>query len=290
MARGKKRSKDRHGPGRLEEDAPDTGGWLTTYADAITLLMAFFVMLYAMSQVDQVKFEALIAGFAVPFGNDSTGRSSGQDRLLDSGSGILMKDIANPNDPVDVDQRDPFETIDTQAMQVVRKGSTATDATLPMAHSDDLIAIRDEISEELEAQGLGDQVSFEFVDRGLVISITADEVLFPVGSARFLAEGRGLLDSLAPILSRFGNEIVVEGHTDDRPLQRGGYSNWNLSTDRAVAVVTTLVTEYGLAPNRLGATGFGEFRPRVPNDTPEHRALNRRVEVLIVATAEQESD
>jgi chemotaxis protein MotB len=89
--------------------------------------------------------------------------------------------------------------------------------------------------------------------------------------------------AIASPLRRFPNDVLVEGHTDNVPLTRPGYTNWNLSTDRAVAVLSLLYGDLGIAQQRLGAAGYGEHRPLVPNNSDANRALNRRVDVLIVA-------
>jgi chemotaxis protein MotB len=125
--------------------------------------------------------------------------------------------------------------------------------------------------------------TYRYNERGLVVSIAADDILFETGSTRISRLGRRIVAAVARPLQRFPNDVLVEGHTDDVPLNRGGYTNWNLSTDRAVAVVNLLAADFGIDQRRLGAVGYGEFRPLVPNDSARNRALNRRVDVLVVA-------
>ncbi len=288
MARGKAAGKDRHGPGRVAEDSGGGADWLTTYADAITLLMAFFMMLYAMSQVDQIKFESLIAGFAVPFGN-----TAGQEfeDILEGGSGLLNSQFSVNQTPGTLNPiEQPFEDV----MQIPPPEDTPESAAdggideltgLPLLSTAQLEEVRDELAAALSSIGLDDEVSFDLTQRGLIVSIAADDVLFATGSFRITATGREILGGLAPILAEFGNAINIEGHTDDQPLNRGGYTNWNLSTDRAVSTVTLLSETYGISPTRLAAIGYGEFKPVEPNDSPANRAKNRRVEIVIVAGA-----
>ncbi len=305
MARGKGRGKDRHGPGRMVESDGDGPTWLTTYADAITLLMAFFVILYAMSQVDAVKFELLVAGLAEPFGNDAVGYSA-EETVFDGGSGVVGKldisvqqessSVSAMNQQSEVSSDDPFyELLTADPVEVqfaatgAQVGAPATSADepgedLPFLDVSDLEEVRDQLLIALQEQELLDQVDFEIVGNTLKVSISADEVLFASGSSKIQPNGEGALAAIAPVIARFGNEILIAGHTDDRPLNRGGYTNWNLSTDRAVAVVQYFARTFAIAPERLGAEGFAEFRPRVPNDSNDNRAKNRRVEMLIVAT------
>ena len=108
-------------------------------------------------------------------------------------------------------------------------------------------------------------------------------MLFASGSADLGDTGKDIIGVIAPTLAGFTNQILVEGHTDTVPIGRPGYDNWNLSADRALAVLKLLVTVHQIEPIRLGATGFGEFQPKADNATTEGKATNRRVELVIVA-------
>ena len=127
-------------------------------------------------------------------------------------------------------------------------------------------------------------MSLRLDSRGLVVSIATDDVLFASGSPVLSAAGREIIDALAPILAGFDNQVLIEGHTDTVPLNENGYTNWNLSADRGLAVLEILEAG-GINPRRLSATGYGEFRPISDNSTDEGRAANRRVEMVIVAGA-----
>ena len=117
--------------------------------------------------------------------------------------------------------------------------------------------------------------------RGLVVSLP-ESATFSTGSAALTENAQMFLASLAGALVATDTELRIEGHTDDVPLSGGRYgTNWELSTARASAVVLFLVRGASFAPERLSAAGYGEFHPRVPNDTPEHRARNRRVDVVV---------
>jgi chemotaxis protein MotB len=143
------------------------------------------------------------------------------------------------------------------------------------------------LREQLRAAGLLRRVRFEIGPRGLVVAVATDQVLFATGSAHVSPLGRRIVATLAPTLRELSNPILVEGHTDDVPLHRGGYDNWNLSTDRAVAVVHLLQYVFGIDPHRLSAIGYGEYRPVATNLTEAGRALNRRVEIVISTAPEQ---
>ena len=258
--------------------------WLTTYGDVVTLLLAFFVMLYAISQVDQQKFLLFVSGLEDPFGNPATSEG-----LLGEGSGIVgaahddqqlgeerLNGIALLDGlPEVIDQSD--EVVDPQE-PAPQQGGGGTLAT-----SEDLLRVRASIQRALEGAGFGDVVDYEIDTRGLVIAIATDDVLFASGSAAFGQQGEEIIAVIAPTFHDFTNEILVEGHTDSAPLTAAGYDNWNLSTDRALAVLKLLTVDHAIEATRLAATGFGEHRPRTTNDTEKGKAANRRVELVIVA-------
>jgi chemotaxis protein MotB len=118
--------------------------------------------------------------------------------------------------------------------------------------------------------------------RGLVVSMP-DDAAFSTGSAEATSEARRLISTVGETLRRAPNRIRIEGHTDNRPIRTTKYeSNWELSTARASAVVAYLITEAGIEASRLSAAGYGEFHPLNPNDSDEHRARNRRVDLVIL--------
>lgn len=249
---------------RRGDDEPvedDSTRWLGTYGDAVTLLMAFFVMLYAMSSVDAVKFDAFLSGLEGPFGNTSV-------EMLQGGGGIVGPGGSNPQDT-------PIPRLETTTPLGVESLSDTDQAQLE--------EVEQAVTEALETVGMAAVADYRTESRGLVISIASDDVLFALGSDEVSPLGREIIAAMAGVLQDFPNHVLIEGHTDDLPLARADYSNWNLSTDRAVAVVGVLIEQHGFDPARLGAAGYGEFRPVVDNDSPANRARNRRVDVLVVA-------
>ena len=225
-----------------EEEHENAERWLLTYADLITLLLAFFIVMYSMSKVDAKKFGAM---------------STALNRIL-SGGGLLLKG-------------DQGTTIAPKQSYVpVESGETK----LVMA---DLIT-------ELRDHNLISKVKIRHDPRGVVLSLS-EKVLFPSGSAELSDSARILLDTLSVFMSRLPNEVRVEGHTDNVPI-RGRYSsNWELSTSRATSVVRYMVEQHLLPPYQLSAAGYSEFRPVAPNDSPENRTQNRRVDLVILSVA-----
>ncbi len=137
------------------------------------------------------------------------------------------------------------------------------------------------LKDYVHESGLENDVSFTATENGLVMRIS-DTILFDLGKAEISSEGRRFLNKLASFFARTEQSIRIEGHTDNLPIHTSQYpSNWELSTARAVNVLRYFLEQGGISLNRLSAVGFGEFHPIVSNDTPQHRAKNRRVEIVL---------
>lgn len=246
----------------------DTERWVTTYSDVVTLLLAFFVLLFAMSEVDQERFEALVQGLEEPFGNP------GEAAVLPADDGLLEG------------QRPPV-TVPSPTTPPVsdEEGEPPADTPLLVDQSE-LVPVREKLSEALDRAGFREGADFRIDERGLVVSIATDGLLFPSGSAELQAEGEDLIEALAPALLEIANPIQVEGHTDNVPYAAADYDNWHLSSDRALAVLHLLIDRHGMNPGRLGATGYASFRPLESNGTPAGRAANRRVEMVVLVNGE----
>ena len=144
------------------------------------------------------------------------------------------------------------------------------------------------ITSALTPLGLAQEVHFRLEDRGLIVTIVSDRVLFDLGSADLRPEGRAILDGMSGALAQLPNDVAVEGHTDDLPISGGPFAtNWELSTARATTVLRNLVDVHHLPPHRLSAAGYADQRPLLPNDSPEHRAANRRVDIVVLSQLDQ---
>ncbi len=254
----------------------DAGGsWLTTYGDTVTLLLAFFVMLYAISQVDAVKFQLLVSGLEDPFDNKAA-----VEGLLETGNGIVGPTQRQKPQPTGVQGIEiaPSNVEFGQPEAVTEQGATRTLTT-----ESELIEVRDQLEEAFELLGISTRLGAEIDTRGLVISIATDDVLFESGSPELQSEAAELVGAIAPVLRDFDNEIRIEGHTDTVPLDDNGYTNWNLSSDRALAVLGLLAADPQIDPHRLSATGYGEYQPIASNSTDAGKQKNRRVELVIAA-------
>ncbi len=146
---------------------------------------------------------------------------------------------------------------------------------------DDLANVFNDVKELVESQGLKDKIHVMLSHRGLVIKLS-NAAVFEVGKAYILARGSPMLDKIGSIIAPLPHVVRIEGHTDNVPIRTEKFpSNWELSTARAVSVLRYFMEERGVPAERLIAVGFGEYHPRLPNDTPENRVANRRVEIIV---------
>jgi chemotaxis protein MotB len=223
--------------------------WLVSYADFITLLFAFFVVMYSISSVNEGKFR-VVAQSIVEALNPMINMSATTLRFQPESSG-------GPTSAKAI-------TVDMQIYKKLSEAIIATDNT--------------------------GRVKVEQGERGITISIT-DTMLFQPGQAVVLSEARGMLVSVAAILRDFQHQIRIEGHTDNIPIHTKEFpTNWELSAARALNI-TRLLTEGGyLPPERLAASGYGEFHPVASNDTADGRAQNRRVELVVLKDLKSEGE
>jgi chemotaxis protein MotB len=245
-----------------EEAGPSEHRWLVSYADFITLLFAFFTMLYAISTVDALKLQKVVAALQSAFAT----------RTVD---GVARPGSLSGGRSVEL----PAAATIPASARVVPKGTPAAADGAPEAALDE---VQHRLVERLAPAIKQGKVSIELERRGLVISIR-EAGSFPSGSADLPPETRAMLAEIAEPLREVGNFVRIEGHTDDTPIHTSRFSsNWELSTARATAVVALLIQELRLAPERLSAAGYSQYHPRAANDSAESRARNRRVDIVIL--------
>jgi chemotaxis protein MotB len=220
--------------------------WLVSYADFITLLFAFFVVLFAVSQVDSKKVGRFTESFS---------RAIGIDLFPQPGKGLLegaAEEPARDEDPTKTSPLPP-ELLDLRA------------SLMSASARDDTLADVQIVTKRTE----------------LVLRLS-DSLLFDSGNDALDERARRVVARLAAELRDRPVDIRVEGHTDDRPIKTARFrSNWDLSTARATTIVAALAAE-GIAPGRLSAAGYGEFHPIAPNTTDEGRKQNRRVDIVVM--------
>ncbi len=287
--------------------------WLVSYADFITLLFAFFVVMYSMSSVNEGKYrvlsESMTAAFRpltrslmpiqigepvrsirqpefaviqdvpVPINiiPEIPGKASTAVSVVSGNDGNADEALENPTEGDEINRG---EGLEAGPSQIEGLGMDEGDQTLAFLGS--------EIEGYFEEMLKDGEIEVRQNPLWLEIEINSN-VLFPVGSVSPPPEAELILQTMGGILSRYPNPLMVEGFTDNSPMSGSVFpSNWELSSARAASVVR-LFEEAGVEPVRMSSVGFGEHRPKVSNDTPEGRAQNRRV-VVVVMTDLQSDD
>ncbi|OPJ57095.1 OmpA family protein [Alkalithermobacter paradoxus] len=222
--------------------------WMNTYGDMVTLLLCFFVLLFSYSTIDAQKFEAIIMSFQGSLG------------LLDGG-----------------------KTIDSH--QYIKDGSVNDNTTKQKKELEDFKKLEEELQRYLDANGLKDDISVMNESAGILLRFK-DNILFDPGRADLKERSKQTLKYISEFLNKeeFKDKFIrVEGHTDNVPINTPRYpSNWELSVSRSSNVVRFLIEETGISPKRISASGYSEYHPIAPNDSPENKSKNRRVDILIL--------
>ena len=270
--RGKNRHQD-HGHDEEHEEHVNHEAWVIPYADMLTLLMALFLVLFAIGRTDTEKFKALAESFREAFGSTSSSPivfAGGADGPMNGGPSVLEHPGAHPDGALS-----PAE----QAL-----ADQESEHNEARAERNTLTDVEEALATEAERLGLLEDLEFDLEARGLVITVVSDQVLFSSGRADIQPDGLTLLALVAEALDAVPNQVLIEGHTDSRPISNDRYrSNWELSTARATSVLQFLLGTGMIEPQRLAASGYAETRPIDTNDTDEGAARNRRVEIVVLA-------
>lgn len=233
--------------------------WLVSYADFITLLFAFFVVMYAFAKADQKKQSQVSIAINTAF--RSLGIFPNASRLTAQGTNAVS-DTDHPSFPAEI---------------VVGENVQS-----PSRVRDDLYGMQSELRKALSHQIAEHTVSIRMGRNGLVISLR-EAGFFPSGSAVPSPATLPMLRQIAKSLGRTSYEVRVEGHTDNMPVHNAEFqSNWELSTARAARIARMLLDLHAVAPDRLSAAGYAEFHPVASNQTAEGRAKNRRVDLVVM--------
>lgn len=228
---------------KKDDSGPSSPLWMTTYGDLMTQILIFFVLLFSLSNVDSSKFDIAMTSLQGSLG------------IIESGKALTEGDFINEGDMgkyfTSVEEEKQFELLEQEIKDVI---------------------------EENELRG----VKITHDERGLIIRFI-EGVLFDLGKADIKQDAMHILDEIVPILKESNKHIRVEGHTDNLPINTVLFpSNWELSTTRAVNVVKYFIEKHRFSPKILSAAGYGEHRPIAPNDSAKHRALNRRVDIVLL--------
>ncbi len=238
--------------------------WLLPYSDMLTLLLALFIVLFAMSEIDVKKFEQLAYIFKTEF-NSGSG-------IIDQGVSIIPE-----KDPVDL-----VEDEEEKEKEKEKEEETTQEELAQLREYEKLKSIQESIETYIATNSLTETLGTKLTSEGLLITVRTD-ITFDSGSAKVKKQGIKIAQEIAAFLNTDPpHEIVINGHADDRPVHNQEFSsNWELSAMRAIEFMYLLLDHSEIEPQYFSARGYGEFRPVVNNNNEKNRAINRRVEVLI---------
>jgi chemotaxis protein MotB len=233
------------------EEHENAERWLLTYADLITLLLAFFIMMYTFSKQDAQKYQEVSMHLKAIFAG---------------GTGIAQKGSVSGTAQLDT---------------ISNKSASSNEIKKQ---------IEQEIDSMAKANGLKDNYTVFSDERGIVIRIM-DKAFFDEGKADLKDSAKRALDKIVPVIKQTNNHIRIEGHTDNVPIKTNEFrSNWELSVRRSTEVVRYFIEKGGVPPQRISATGYAEYRPLMNNDTAANRALNRRIEIIVAKSQDEHQE
>lgn len=228
-----------------EHDAPNPPGWLITFNDLITLLMVFFVLLFAMGNINAQKSEKLVSSLQGALG------------VLREGKKVGVQ-VVRPIQPAEVSTQEISEDASNTGSQLSDVSQNAID---DLANDPEIKVIQ--------------------TPKGLFITLS-DGILFQSSVSDLRPEGYPVLNKIIQVIQSNKFAVRIEGHTDNVSIRSGRFpSNWDLSIARAVHVLKYFIDTGRIAPQRLSAVGYGESKPLYPNDSPVNRGKNRRVEIIL---------
>ncbi len=251
----------------MKKKCPEEKGgvpeWMATYGDLVTLLMCFFVLLFAFSNIDAQKFTAVMMSFQGSAGILTGGTAFSEAPLLFEG--------------MPEDQTSNMEVVNQEQLDQEKKKEEL---------QENIEKLESEIAEAMDSQLVDLDVELIKTPTSIVLRFK-DEMLFEPYSAELRQEAMEELSRLAAVIMADGmvyDQVLIEGHTDSTPVVSGKYEdNWQLSSARAVSVAKTFIEDMNLDPYKIVVSGYGEFKPIATNSTDIGRAMNRRVDIIIKA-------
>ncbi len=254
-----------------EEEHENLERWLVSYADFITLLFVFFVSMYAISRVDEVKLGSAVESLQRALGSLIPVQ-------IPKGAGVLEFEKSPIENKVEALENNPPD----------QSGESRESESLEKMAAEIQIEVNKTAAETGKTPP--NQIKYIIDKRGLTIRVP-ESFFFKSGQASIRPEILPVLDTLAKSLEKIPNPIRIEGHTDSIPISTFLFpSNWELSTARATTIVRYLLAQYNFDPSKLSATGYAEYRPIAANNTAEGRIQNRRVDVVILSAKEGETE
>jgi chemotaxis protein MotB len=256
-----------------EDDVHPDERWMASYMDMVTVLMCMFIVLFAMSTVDQDKYNQLANSLATGFGAVEAGK-------VDTAEGVVV-----PADLVDNEGESPTEV--THSADAVDPADATAEAAANLEAAvqevENLLELEAAVTGSLTAAGVVDLVEFHITDRGLTLGLVGNETFFAPDSSDLTAAATAVLDAAAPALVASGQKISVEGHADKHGQSATFATDWELSASRATQVLRRLVEQGGVAGEVVSAVAFGSAQPANTGSTLHDMAQNRRVDVVLLS-------
>ncbi len=258
----------------IEEEAEEGAAWMTTFADLMSLLLTFFVLLLSFAQMDIVKFRDAMGSLQNAFGY-----AYSSEGLHPSSPTSFLKYKYEKKDSFIQDPLNmPYKRRARERIVEGEKTMEILKERIVEVKENKLILKR--VNEIIKKNDIEDSVEAERTGRGVVVRVKG-QLFFPVGSDVLKVGAYPLLDDIIELAEDFPYRMSVEGHTDNTPINTVRFrSNWELSTARAIAALRYIMDSGKIDHGRLGASGYADTRPITENDTPDGRQKNRRVEFI----------
>jgi len=233
-----------------EHECPDGApAWVMTFADLVTLLMVFFILLFAMGSIEEEKWKQMKSSL-----KDALGQENIPEAGIREGLDVIKERVLDET---------TIHAVDEVGAMVAKE----------------VEEIASEVEEFVFKNKLAGKVEVSSDERGAIVTLS-DTVMFPPGKSRMTYTGDEIIKQVFDILKQFSYQVKIEGHTDNVPMNTQQYpSNWELSAARAAEVARKLV-KAGFNPTNLSIEAFAQYRPKVPNDSRQGRATNRRIEIV----------
>lgn len=268
-------------PNRAKRDAEGLPAYMATFADLMSLLMCFFVLLLSFAEIDALKYKMVVKSLENAFGVQ---REVPKDEIPE-GTSIIAQEFS-PGEP----KPTPLKVVRQDTMDETREQLkvTADAEQLAQQQVKEVAEETQEFREALEQEVQDGLIVVESQFSRIVIRIR-EKGSFPSGDARLNPGFVPILRKIHDVLLTTDGRIAVAGHTDNVPINTPRYrSNWELSTSRATSVVHELLAPGQIPAERFVLEGYADTKPLVPNDTTENRAQNRRVEIIVLKSAVEE--
>lgn len=269
----------------IEQEHVNHERWLITYADMITLLMVLFIVLFAISQVDQKRFEMLRDGMAAGFGQ-TVSPFSGSDAVLNEQSVTPLAPVRPVTMDLGMGGDGPDEEEVARAVLENEQAQQARAYADAVAEVRRLERLRLRLLATLRLQGLESDVRMQVDERGLRISLVSRHVVFAPNVADLTPRGRRVVDVLTPVLRDIPDRLQIDGHTNQVKVKPKYYAtDWDLSAARAITVLRRLEERGRIPQRRMAASAYGNTRPLIDPAKPSSQKINKRVDIVVLSGA-----